>query len=519
MNNRHNPGHAIVSTRRSLLGAVGFGSIAAGFGYAFQGQALAQTPVSEDLLDELVIDLPGVPESIDPALAYSARDWSIVHSIYDAPVTYLADGTIAPLAAESFDLVDETTFELVLREGLTFHDGSPVTSSAVTRSLAHMMESGSEASGLFAGITGVEEVDERTARIITGEPAPWLPGQIAVWLVLLPEGISADSAGSNPVGSGPYKFESQEAGASITLVRNPDYVLPSAKGRPIAERVKYRFVPEVTTRVADLSTGVSHIISEVPHDQLTTVEETGGTAVESSIVGSQWIRIATDVPPFDQVEVRQALNHAIDVEAIAQALVSPEAHRLASIVPDDRSIAFNPDLAPYEYDPDRAKQLLSAAGVEDLEFELEITSAARVDVAEAIAAQLGEVGLRVSIKVSEYTEFNANWANVEAPVLRMVTWSPLYDPHTLLSLAFDGDGYLSRYANDEVDALIDQASTETDPEARAGAFREMMAVMREDAPVVFLWNLTAGYGVAPEAGAWLQRGDEYVLPLGAGEGS
>ena len=519
MTTRYIPGRANVSTRRSLLGTMGFGSIAAGLYHASLGRVLAQTPVSDDLMEHLTIDLPGVPESIDPALAYSARDWSIVHSIYDAPVTFAPDGTIAPLAAESFDQVDETTFELVLREGLTFHDGTQVTSAAVARSLAHMMESGSEASGLFATITGVEEVDELTARIVTDAPAPWLPAQMAVWLVLVPEGFSADTAAASPVGSGPYRFERQESGASITLVRNPDYPLPSAKGTPLAERVTYRFVPEATTRVADLSTGVAQIVSEIPHDQLETVRESGANAVEQSIVGSQWIRIATDVPPFDRVEVRQALNHAIDVEAIAQALVSPEAHRLASIVPDERSIAFNSDLAPYAYDPERAKELLSAAGGEDVEFELEITSAARVDVAEAIVAQLGEVGFRASIKVSEYAEFNANWANAEAPALRMVTWSPLYDPHTLLSLVFHGEGYLARYSNDRVDALIDEAAVETDPDTRASVFRDLMAVMWEDAPVVFLWNLTSGYGVAQDAAAWQPRGDEYVLPLGAGDAS
>jgi peptide/nickel transport system substrate-binding protein len=225
------------------------------------------------------------------------------------------------------------------------------------------------------------------------------------------------------------------------------------------------------------------------------------------------------VPPFDRVEVRQALNHAIDVKSIAEALVSPEARRLASIVPDERSIAFNPDLVPYEYDPERARELLAAAEVDEVEFDLEITSGSRVDVAEAIAAQLGEVGFRASIKVSEYAEFNANWANPDAPALRMVTWSPLYDPHTLLSLVFDSEGYLTRYANDEVDVLIDEASVETDPEARASVFRDMMSVMRDDAPVVFLWNLTAGYGVAEVAAEWEPRGDEYVLPLGAGEPS
>jgi peptide/nickel transport system substrate-binding protein len=292
-----------------------------------------------------------------------------------------------------------------------------------------------------------------------------------------------------------------------------------AKGDPIAEEVVYRFVPEVTTRMADLTAGQAHIITEVPHDQIATVAGQGNTGIEHAVVGSHWIRIATDVAPFDLPEVRQALNHAIDAEAIAQALVSPESHRLSSLFPDDRSLAFNPDLVPYTYDPDRARTLLDSVGVDSIDVEMEITSAARVDVAEAIAAQLGEVGINVSIVVSEYGACNANWVEPSAPALRLVTWGPLYEPQTLLGLVFHGSGYLSRYHNDEVDTLIDAGAAETDLEARRSIYAELTQVMYDDVPAVYLWNLAAGYGVAPLAAAWSSRGDEYVLPLHLGASS
>ncbi len=507
-------GKNVKFTRRQAIQAASVGPLAIGTWLSTTARA-----GSADLLEQMVIDLAGVPESIDPALSYSAREWSVVHSIYDSVVEFGPDGIIRPLAAQSFTATDATTFEITLREGLSFHDGSPVTSAAISRSVTYMQESGSSASSLFAGITEVLEVDELTAQLVSENPSPWLPAQLAPWLLLLPEGHTLEQALEAPIGSGPYMFESQEQGNFITLVRNPDYTWDSPKGSPIAERVTFRFVPEPATRIADLTTGASHIITEIPVDQLPSIEDAGAIAVEEPVVASAFIRIATDVEPFDQPGVRQALNHAIDVDLIASSLVSPVSRRLGSLFPDERSMAFNPDVVPYAYDPELARELLQEAGVEDgLEVVLEVTSGARLDVAEAIAMQFRDVGLAVSIRVAEYADFNATWGAPEAPALRMVTWGPLYDPHTLLSLVFARDGYLSRYHNDEVDRLINKAAIEPNASVRADLYQEMTAEMAVDPPAIFLWNLTSGYGVAEEASEWQPRGDEYVIPTAGGAG-
>jgi peptide/nickel transport system substrate-binding protein len=460
---------------------------------------LSQTPsAARAVLDELVIDLASAPESIDPLFAYSPIDWSIVHSIYDAPVGFAADGSIQPLAAESFELVDDTTLVIVLRSGLQFHDGGPVTAEAIVRSVEAMQASGSQASSLFTGITGVEiGPDDLTATLSLDAAAPWLPAQIATWLVLLPEGFSSDAALQAPVGSGPYRFESQEAGSTITLVRNADYPNDSLKGHAVAERVTYRFVPELATRLSDLASGAAQIVTAVPFDQADTIADADASHVEEPIVASAWIRI-----------------HAVDVESVTQALVSPESHRLATLFPDERALGFDPDLAPYEFDSDKARSLLKEAGHGDgLEVRLEITTGSRVDVAEAIAAQLNEAGFSASIVTSEIATFNGSWKEASAPALRLVTWGPLYDPHSLLSLVYAGDGFLSRYSNAEVDALIADAGQETDPTARQGLYQQLGELMHEDAPAIFLWNLVSGYGVSEDAAAWTPRGDEYVLPM------
>lgn len=498
-------------TRRTVIGsAAGVALLASPVSRALAQEATPATGI----LPELVIDLSGDPDAIDPAIAYSARDWSIVHSIYDSLVGIDAQGVIQPLAAESFDVVDDVTFEVKLREGLQFHDGSPVTSDAVIRGVDRLLEGDSLVVELFSGITEVVKIDELTVQIMTETPSPWLPAQLAVWHVLLPEGVTSESLAEAPIGSGPYQFVSWETGSALELERFEDYLPADVKGAAIAERAVFRFVPDPATRVADLLSGAAQIVSEIPQDQLSIIEGAGRQAISTGIVGSAWIRIATDVEPWSDARVRQAANMALDIESITQALVSPEARRLASIHPDERSMGFDPNLSPYVYDPEQARTLLEEAGFGDgFDTQLEVTTGASQAVAEAIVAQWQEAGIRAEIVVSEYAAFNANWADPAAPPLKLSTWRPLYDPHTLLSLVWATEGYLSRYDNPAADELIASASLETDPQARASTYQELAGVMHEDAAAVFLWNLVSNYGVADEVGGWQPRGDEWVLPL------
>jgi len=155
---------------------------------------MAQTPVTGvDLMPALTIDMPGDPDSIDPAIAYSARDWSIVHAIYDGLVAIGGDGSIQPLAAERFETVDDVTFEATLRPGLTFHDGSAVTSDAAIRGIEHLQGGDSLVVDLFSVIETVEKIDDLSLKIVCSEPAAWLPAQLAVWHMLLPENADPDA--------------------------------------------------------------------------------------------------------------------------------------------------------------------------------------------------------------------------------------------------------------------------------------------------------------------------------------
>lgn len=510
--------------RRAVIGGLaGGGALAMATGNVTVAQILATpeaspaaTPLASPVarLAELAIDLDRGPDNLDPALAYSARDWSIVHSLYDSLLHFSTDGTLIPLAAESFTSDDATTFQVVLREGLTYHDGSPVKAEAIARSVKHIQESDSQIAALFQGITSVEVVDDRTAILTCKEPSAWLPSQIAVWLVLFPEGADEQTWWEKPVGTGPYRFESYEVGSHLTLVRNEAYPADMAKGQPLADRVTYRFVPEAATRVADIATGAAQIVTSIPLDQRQAIADAGAESVVDPLLGTTFIRIATDTEPFDDPRVCQALNYAVDVETIATTLVAPEAHRLAALFPDPRGLGFDPELSPFVYDPDKARALLAEAGLADgFETTLQFVATEKTDALEAIAANLAEVGIRVTLQAAELAAFNQAWPDTGAPALRYASWRPLYDPHSLLSLMYLSTGYLSRYHNPAADTLILSAAAEPDADARKALYHELGNEMQRSPGAIYLWNLVSAYGVADEAKAWQPRGDEYTIAV------
>jgi peptide/nickel transport system substrate-binding protein len=504
--------HEMINRRRLLItsGVLGFVSLA---GRAGAQGTPAASPATE-LLDELVIDLSGPPDHLTPALSYSVRDWSILHSVYDSLVDFGPDGELVPLAAEEFSSDDAMTFRVRLREGMTFHDGTPVTTAAITRSVEHIQAADSQISELYDVITEVREIDDLNAEIIASEPSAWLPSQIAVWGVLLPEVATDESLATQPIGSGPYIFESYEAGSAITLRRNPDYFQGGPKGSTLAERVMFRFVPEATTRVADLSTGAAHIVAEIPTDQIKAIEEAGHNALSAPILGTAFVRIATGVAPFDDPRVCRAINHAVDVQAIADALVGESARRLAGIFPDPRGLGFDESLEPFAFDPDLARELLGEAGYADgFDAEIEIVAGSRSDVVESIVAYLAEVGVRLSIVTSELAAFNQGWPDETAPPLRYATWRPFYDPQSFLRLVIDSEGFLSRYENPAADELIRAGATAPKNEEREEIYHELGREMQERPAAIYLWNLVSTYGVNRDLIGWQPRGDEYVIPV------
>ena len=174
-------------------------------------------------------------------------------------------------------------------------------------------------------------------------------------------------------------------------------------------------------------------------------------------------------------------------------------------------LGYDDSLAPYTYDPDKAKALLAEAGVTDLKTTLAATNTERKDVVEAIAAYLTDAGIETSVEIQEIATFNSQWTDPQAAPLRFATWRPMFDPFNLLFLVFSQSGFLARHANPNAQSLIDQAASEIDGGQRATLYRDLGKVMFDEPAALYLWDLTALYGVAANLN-WSPRPDDAIVP-------
>jgi peptide/nickel transport system substrate-binding protein len=237
--------------------------------------------------------------------------------------------------------------------------------------------------------------------------------------------------------------------------------------------------------------------------------------IAQPVSGSTFVRVPNTIEPFTDPQVRVAMNFAVDVPTIVDALLAEYGAPLANLfVPS--SIGYDANLSPYAYDPDMAKQLLAEAGFADgFSTSMDVSSTERLDIAQAIVAQLGEVGIEVDLVQKELAVFNApdQWTGAaeDASDLRLISWRPLFDPYTLLSLMFSNTGFLSRFDDPTIQGLIDAFSTEADPDARAAIGRELGKEMHDNPAAIYLYELTAIYGVAEGTPPWSPRADEYLI--------
>ncbi len=504
-------------SRRALLGTLGVGLGATLLPHA---RVSAQSPEATAIsrAASLTIDVGAEPDTLDPALTYAPNGWSIVHSVYDSLLQFDNEGNLELLLAESWEWSSPTTIAVKLRPDIVFHNGEALTSKAVQFTLAHITaeETASQVRANFAVIESFNEIDDLSFELVLSQPAPWLPAQIAAWLAILPPDYAASNDfARNPVGTGPYTFVEWAAGEKIALSVNDAYFTDSPKGVPIADAVTYRFVTDATTRVADLLSGGAQIVQGVPVDQVGAIEDGGQAVIAQPVSGSAFVRVPNTLEPFTDPQVRIAMNFAVDVPTIIDALIDGNGVPLANIfVPT--SIGYDANLAAYAYDPDMAKQLLADAGFADgFATTMDVSSSERLDIAQAVVAQLGEVGIEVELTQKELAVFNApdQWSGAaeDSAALRLITWRPLFDPYTLLSLMFSNTGFLSRFDDPTIQGLIDAFASEADPETRASIGRELGKEMHDNPAAIYLFDLTAIYGVAEGTPPWTPRADEYVI--------
>lgn len=459
----------------------------------------------------ITIAIGGEPTTLDPQLRDDGFERAVTDNIYETLLARTADGTLVPgLAAEMPTQVAEDRWRFTLREGIVFHDGEPLDAAAVVWSIERIADPdfGSEQYGSFFGtIIGAEEVDERTVDVITDGPDPVLPARMYWLKIVPPEASRAADFAEEPAGTGPYRFVEWVRGESITLEANPDYW----GGAPEIDRVVFRFVQEPGTRVSGLLSGEFDLITNLlPEDAAIVPRSAAVRGLEHPTV----ILNAMDGITAD-LRVRQALNLAVDKEALAEELFAGNATVDDCQLLSPSWFGYNPGLAPYPYDPEQARTLLEQAGVVGETIEL-IGEEGRWlkdrETIEAVAGYWRDVGLRVDIRIFDFNEYlNRLFDREHRPDAIFVTSSnELLDADRTLSGEYHREGIEASNDDPRLASLIDRARSETDPDVRQGLYEEATRIACDQAYFVFLLNINDTYGMS-ERVAWEPRVDAKLL--------
>ncbi|MCP4536662.1 MAG: hypothetical protein GY832_05905 [Chloroflexi bacterium] len=449
----------------------------------------------------LTVGLSADPESMDPFYVNQAAGWSVVQALFDHLIDRDFDGNLVPGLALSWTAVGTSTLEFELRQGVTFHNGETFDAESVKFSVERiLMEEEAPNRSKFTAIDSVEVVDDYTIRLLLNQLDGTLFDSLTSRLAMLPPAyfkeVGAEGFVAAPVGTGPFKFVEWMPDDHITLTANEVYWEGSYKGMPKVETVTFRAIPEAATRLAELETGGIDVMQDLSTDQIAAVESAGMTIVADEAFQIAYVFFIADDESFPthDVRVRQALNYAVDVDAIIENLLGGYGSRIASPI-GPGYLGYNPDVEPYQYDPGKALELLAEAGYADgFETMLDATTAGRTDVIEAVAGYLSEVGVQATVQEFELGQFNQNWMDGTQSMLWAARWGNTPDPQSI-GLFASCTGWITRYCNEDVTVLLDGAQSTLDQDERVRLYAKASQLMHDDPLAIYLSTSTQVYGL------------------------
>lgn len=496
-----------VHFKRSLIAAA-FGVSAAAL---FAGSAVAQegsTVVIAQAVDAY---------SMDPAKHSNFPTANILFQLYDGLVTQDETGAIVPALATEWSNPDQLTWRFKLRDGVTFHNGELFNAEAVKASFDRALNPDFKAPyhSRISHITAVEVVDELTVDLKTAAPFPTMLLSLyeaSFPALIVPPAYSAENDGAEiaakPVGTGPYKFVEWLKDERVVLEANPDYW----GGKPAIEKVIFRPIAETRTRIAELTSGGVDVVVDVPPEDMAALE---GAATKIATVASDSLYFlafdTTRDTPLNDKRVRQAINHAVDVDAIQEALMGGMGTRIALTLPAN-GFAYDQSWQPYTYDPAKAKELLAEAGYPD-GFEIPFISRKGrymkdSEIVEATAGFLAEVGIKADI---QYLEAGV-WGQVsEAKGREGISfpgWSGR-DPQLVWAPLLTTGQYQSYYSNEELDALLKAGASTIDVAERLEVYAKAAEIIKEEAPHLPMIQPPLIYGLDADL-AWTPRSDGII---------
>lgn len=493
------------ANRRRLLKAGVFASSAmafAGFGATrFVAPAASAQEAEPKMGGSLAMSLADDDvQSFDPIIVSDNMGIWTMLLIYDQLIRVAADGvSLEPGLAESWEKSDDgLTYTFHLRE-TSFHDGSPATSDDVVFSISRCVyDETSQWAFLFSAVDAIESPDPKT--VVIKLKSVWAPFESDLALFgasILPKAaVEAQGAEffNHPIGTGPFMFDTWDKGTSITLKKNPNFWEP---GKPYLDELNFLVLTDANARMLQFQGGDLDIATAVPFSQMEALRANPDvTIVESSVARFDYISINNTRDPWTDKALRQAINYAIDKDAIIQNVLFGAGQMANTYLP---LMKGHDDTIPgYPFNLDKAKELVAqSAGKDGFKGEIMTDPGDPVgnQVAQLVAANLKEIGGDITI-----TQLEPGIRRQRTRVDKDFDFSKGYyttdiiDPDELTTFAVQSDGgtfaIWTYYANPQVDEWCKAAQIELDPDKRMELYSKIQAQQSDDAPMIFLYYPT-----------------------------
>ncbi|MFT4040502.1 MAG: ABC transporter substrate-binding protein, partial [Thermomicrobiales bacterium] len=406
---------------------------------------------------------------------------------------------IEPALAESWETSEDgLQYIFTIRSGVTFHDGTPLDANAVETNFLRQLdeenplfqESMVYRGIIFADVESVEATGDLELTVSLSRPTVLLPGNLAIFAagIVSPTALEAQGAdfGQAPVGTGPFAFESWTKDVELVLTANETYW----GGRPALDRVVWRTIADDTVRLSELQTAAIDVANQVDFKDAATVESDPNLQlITGPFLNVQFVAFNQAIAPFDNQQVRQAVQHAVNKANVAEVVSSghytPGAGPIAPTL-----IGYDPSLADkYPYDPEAAKALIAESGLTDISFDLANRANSFWPVlGQLIQADLAAVGITANLLSLEDAEFFDLLNSGQAQAfINDWTWDN-GDPDNVMFSLFANERAVTRmgYKNEQVNELVTQAQEVADPDARAKLYVEAQGLILDDSIMVVL---------------------------------
>jgi len=494
-------------------------------GVAFVGSGGLVHAQATEPTGKIVLALTVEPDTLENWRAYSTDGHPVLRNVQEAllnrdPVSNELVGELAT----AWEQTDDVTWRFTLREGVTFHNGEAFNAEVAAFGINYTWspENNFQIYQYVGPDMTATAVDEYTVDVVTESPDPILPSRLYFSPIPSMKQVQdePDTLASNPIGTGPYIFREWNRGQYIRLEANPDWwgtTAEDALGKATIKEAEFVFRDESAVRAAMVVSGEAQFARFLsPEDSATTPQNVTAPSVETI-----FLRLDTPHPAMSDKRIRQAIGEAVDKQGVADQLFG--GGEPASQLVGPSATGYNPDLQPYPYDMDHAKQLVEEAAADGVQVDAPIKVATRKGIylrndefAEYVANQLNEIGLTASSEVIEIAQYNEQYdLNVKdvPPERGWIGTNPhgneIMDVSSTAQAYYSCDGGSSTYCNPELDKALDAAVPLVGDE-RVKALQEVTRMFYEDYGAIPIIHMPLFYGLAENL-AWKPRLDGFML--------